>query len=341
MQAHYVYVKVRKSALAQKEKDRLIRNGDGFALVGEMTLETTENDVIDGTFDAMFDIVAEEIAREMEIYAAEAERQRRERALDDALDAAFSSDEDKEDMVEVKEVKVNEENGEEEVVIVKRKKEKEKPMSALDLAIQRRKQVELVERGLADPTTLRRALNDQDISSAAEKIEDNIVENALDGVIEEVEMYLNSAFEIDEVHRGPIMGVCLRLWMNDETLTEVILDSKLKPEREEGEEGEGGERGDDEEEDEEDEEDLHLDDFDIGFGDAGAIAIADAMRDNTIVKSLVIRNQAIGDDGCTAIADILGRNDTITNLDLSMNHICNVGATEVAKMMCVNDKLTR
>jgi hypothetical protein len=42
LQVHYVKVKCMKSALAQKEKERLIRNGDGFALVGMMTLEKTE-----------------------------------------------------------------------------------------------------------------------------------------------------------------------------------------------------------------------------------------------------------------------------------------------------------
>ena len=46
--------------------------------------------------------------------------------------------------------------------------------------------------------SLRRALNDQDIAVAAEQIEDNILTNALDGIIEEVEYYLNSAFGLPE-----------------------------------------------------------------------------------------------------------------------------------------------
>jgi hypothetical protein len=71
---------------------------------------------LEETFEAMFSIVAEETAREMEVYEAEAEKQRRERALDDALDAAFSSDEDEDEkMEEVEEVQVNQETGEEKV----------------------------------------------------------------------------------------------------------------------------------------------------------------------------------------------------------------------------------
>ena len=79
----------------------------------------------------------------------------------------------------------------------------------------------------------------------------------------------------------------------------------------------------------------------LGFGDAGAIAIADAMRSNTRVETIVIRNQAIGDEGCSALAAVLCGNSSVKTLDLSMNHICNVGAQEIAKMMRRNDKLER
>jgi hypothetical protein len=229
------------------------------------------------------------------------------------------------------------------IVIVKKRKEKEKPMSALDLAVQRRKQVELVERGLADPSTLKRPLNDQDISAAAEKIEDNIIENALDGVIEEVELYLNSALLVEEGDkRDKVMDLCIRLWMNDESLTEVLLDSKLKPAVGDDEDEDEDEDGEEEEEEEEEEDEgAQLDDVDLGFGDAGAVAIADAMRSNSSVTSVVIRNQAVGDEGCAALALALSGNSSVTNLDLSMNHICNVGAAEIAKMMRRNDTVER
>ena len=234
-----------------------------------------------------------------------------------------------------------------------RKKERNKPMSALDMAIQRRKQVELVERGLADPLTLRRALNDQDIASAAETIEDNILENALGGVIEEVESYLNAAFTLDEKHRSEVLQVCVRLWMNDEALKNVFFDGKRKSNN--ADQSEEHERGDvelweaqlggaDEERDGsnfkgDDDEYVNLEDIDMGFGDDGAIAIAQAMRDNTVVKSISLRNHAVGDKGACALAETLLGNTSVARLDLSMNHICNIGATEIAKMLVRNDSI--
>ena len=73
---HYVRLKVNKMSLEHKEKMETIERGDGFALVGEMALENAEEEVLDGIYASMLDIVAEEIAREMEVYEQEAERLR-------------------------------------------------------------------------------------------------------------------------------------------------------------------------------------------------------------------------------------------------------------------------
>ena len=300
--------------LEHKEKLEMIAKGDGFALFGQMTLDKVEDDVIEEIFEEMFSIQAEEIATEMEFYEIEAERLRRESALDDALDAAFASDDEDQEEEELE--------GEESIPMLdddgnpipkpKKKKEKKKSVSALDLAMQRKRQEELVRRGLADANTLKRSLNDHDISMAAEKIEDNILENALDGIIEEVESYVGAAFSLEGPHRDSLLKDCIKLWFCDESLTVIDYDSKRKPVDPE-EEGETKELEmglddagslvssvessarfySDEEESSEDE----LEELDIGFGDAGAIAIADAMRDNPYVTKISIRNHAVGDEG--------------------------------------------
>jgi len=362
MRVHYIKAKVLKFCFEHKEKMEMIARGDGFALVGQMTLDKVEEETLEEIFVEMSSIAVEEIAQEIEVYEMEAERLRREAALDDALDAAFASDEESDEEEEEDAVE-----GEESIPMLdddgnpipkpKKKKQKQKPLSALDLAIQRKKQEELVKRGLADPDTLKRSLNDHDISVAAEKIEDNILENALDGIIEEVESYLGPAFSLKGPHRDAVLEDCIRLWSGDETLTVLNYDSKRKPldPQEEGDAGLVGEAGEGDVDDadslvssvesstrfydEDDSSDDDLEELDVGFGDAGAIAIAQAMRENPHITKISIRNHAIGDEGMTALARALARNRKITSLDLSRNSICNLGAQELARMLCYNDTL--
>ncbi|GMH86935.1 hypothetical protein TL16_g10698 [Triparma laevis f. inornata] len=360
MQLHYIKVKVVEFSLVHKEKMRMIMNGDGFALVGVMTLDALEDNEVDAIFEEMCDIIVDETVTEMEVYEAEAERLRKETAFDDALDAAFASDEESEEESEEEleqgsSIPELDYNGEP-IKKVKVKMAKAPPMTALDMAIQRRKQQDLVDRGLADPTTLRRALNDQDIGVAAEKIEDNILTGALDLVIEEVEGYLNFAFGLGTEHRDQVLNDCIRLWQNDPELTEIDYDGKRKQAIEAGSEvgsevGSRDENGSlesssaayysdqDGESDYSDEE--ALGDLDIGFSDEGAIAIACAMRDNTVVKSIKIRNHAVGDEGVMALARALGNNSKVRVLDLSKNRVCNLGSQEIAKMMVKNDSIVK
>ncbi|GMI11378.1 hypothetical protein TrVE_jg4950 [Triparma verrucosa] len=360
MQLHYIKVKVREFSLIHKEKMRMIMNGDGFALVGQMTLDALEDNEVDAVFEDMLEIIVDETAREMEVYEAEAERLRKEQAFDDALDAAFASDEsseeESEELEEGSSIPELDENGEPiKKIKEKKKKVKAKPMTALDLAIQRRKQQDLVDRGLADPSTLRRSLNDQDIGVAAERIEDNILTGALDLIIEEVEGYLNFAFGLETEHRDQVLNDCIRLWQNDPELTEVDYDGKRKPVVAAGSEvgSEAGSRDENdstagssvayfsegEESDYSDEE--ALGDLDIGFSDEGAIAIACAIRDNTVIKSIKIRNHAVGDEGAMALSRALAHNDKVKELNLSKNRICNLGSQEIAKMMVRNDSIVK
>jgi len=193
MQIHYIRLRVRKFSLAHRVKEENIAAGDGFPLVGEMAMAAAEEEIVDVFYNEMEAICVDEIMTELAVYRLEEERSRKENALNDALEDAFESedeaDEENWETVTV-EKEVENEFGEKEIKVeeVKQRKPKERRQTAMEMAIARRKQVELVERGLADPSTLRRALNDQDIALAAEKIEDNIVTDALDGVIEEVEM---------------------------------------------------------------------------------------------------------------------------------------------------------
>jgi hypothetical protein len=124
-----------------------------------MAMQAAEDATVDDTFDEMAGIALGEIIAELAVYEEEEERQRKAAALDDALDDAFESEDEKDEAnweeVEMKDEVVDEETGEvvEVVRMEKRRKVKEKRMSAMDMAIMRRKQIDLVERGLADPST--------------------------------------------------------------------------------------------------------------------------------------------------------------------------------------------
>ena len=58
-----------------------------------------------------------------------------------------------------------------------------------------------------------------------------------------------------------------------------------------------------------------------GIGDAGAQAIADALRQNSTLQQLELRGNGIGDEGAQAITDALRESSTLAKLDLENNRI--------------------
>jgi len=402
IQVHYIRMRVQEFSRAIKAKEEAIAAGSGdIPLVGELAMTRAEGEVLDEVYAAMEEIAVDEIVEEMSIYERANKERAKQEAFDDALDAAFESedeaDEENWETVEVSRMVEDLETGEEVEVVemVRQRKVKEKRMSAMEMAIARRKQVDLVAQGLADPDTLIRPLNEQDIALAAERIEDNIVTAALDSVIEEVETHLNAAFALPERYKEMVWNDCIRLWRNDESLTALDVDMKKihavrnaelarlakekakryreevsdddddddddakkeervggspKPERS----GRGFARGDEEAEDDtdDDEDDAKefdsdgdeiepedMDGFDPGFGNDGLAAIADAMRSNTFLRKLVVRNQSVGDAGVENFTKMMSEsgNTALKTFDAARNHICNEGACIIAKWLFRND----
>ena len=59
----------------------------------------------------------------------------------------------------------------------------------------------------------------------------------------------------------------------------------------------------------------------LGIGDAGAQAIADALRQNSTLQQLELRGNGIGDEGAQAITDALRESSTLVKLHLENNRI--------------------
>ena len=78
----------------------------------------------------------------------------------------------------------------------------------------------------------------------------------------------------------------------------------------------------------------------IGFSDAGATSIAEAIEVNKTLTNLKLSRNGISDAGATSIAEAIKVNKTLTNLNLSFNCICNAGATSIAEAIKVNKTLT-
>ena len=74
--------------------------------------------------------------------------------------------------------------------------------------------------------------------------------------------------------------------------------------------------------------------------DAGAIALAEALKVNTSLTSLGLRNNEIGDAGAIALAKALKVNTSLTSLDLHYNEIGVAGAIALAEALKVNTTLT-
>ena len=78
----------------------------------------------------------------------------------------------------------------------------------------------------------------------------------------------------------------------------------------------------------------------IGFSDAGATSIAEAIEVNKTLTNLNLSRNGISDAGATSIAEAIKVNKTLTNLNLSFNCICDAGATSIAEAIKVNKTLT-
>ncbi|KJE96145.1 hypothetical protein CAOG_06510 [Capsaspora owczarzaki ATCC 30864] len=83
-----------------------------------------------------------------------------------------------------------------------------------------------------------------------------------------------------------------------------------------------------------------LDLSDAQIGDAGAQAIAKALKANTRLTWLDLSNNQIGDSGVQAIAKSLKANETLTGLHLSNNQIGDSGVQAIAKSLKANETLT-
>ena len=84
-----------------------------------------------------------------------------------------------------------------------------------------------------------------------------------------------------------------------------------------------------------------LDLRDNNIGDAGATSLAEAMKVNTTLTQLVLRQNNIGDAGAASLAEAMKVNTTLTQLDLLGNNIGDAGATSLAEAMKVNTTLTQ
>ncbi|KJE97751.1 hypothetical protein, variant [Capsaspora owczarzaki ATCC 30864] len=76
------------------------------------------------------------------------------------------------------------------------------------------------------------------------------------------------------------------------------------------------------------------------IGDAGARAIAEALKVNKTLTSLNLGWNQIGSDGAQEIAEALKVNTTLTKLYLESNEIANAGALAIAEALKVNRTLT-
>ena len=76
------------------------------------------------------------------------------------------------------------------------------------------------------------------------------------------------------------------------------------------------------------------------IGNAGASALADALRVNTSLTELNLYNNQIGDAGATALADALKLNTSLTTLNLNSNQIGDDGASALADALKTNTNLT-
>jgi Ran GTPase-activating protein (RanGAP) involved in mRNA processing and transport len=74
--------------------------------------------------------------------------------------------------------------------------------------------------------------------------------------------------------------------------------------------------------------------------DDGAKLIADALKDNKSLESLVLSKNNIGSDGAKMIADALKINKPLTLLDINENNIGDNGANQIADALKIKSTFT-
>lgn len=73
---------------------------------------------------------------------------------------------------------------------------------------------------------------------------------------------------------------------------------------------------------------------------AGAIALANALKDNVILEELILYDNSIGDDGASALADALGEHPSALRvLSIPRNRIGTRGGAALGKMIATNTSL--
>ena len=75
------------------------------------------------------------------------------------------------------------------------------------------------------------------------------------------------------------------------------------------------------------------------FGDRGATALAEMLKENGTLQQLDVSGNFIGQEGATALAEMLKENRTLQQLDVSDNSIGQGGATALAEMLKENRTL--
>jgi Ran GTPase-activating protein (RanGAP) involved in mRNA processing and transport len=77
------------------------------------------------------------------------------------------------------------------------------------------------------------------------------------------------------------------------------------------------------------------------FGDEDMTSLAEGLRENRGLTSLVLNNNRISDVGAAEIAEVLRVNESLISLSMEVNNIGNAGATAIASSLLVNSSLTR
>lgn len=77
-----------------------------------------------------------------------------------------------------------------------------------------------------------------------------------------------------------------------------------------------------------------------GFGDEGAVALAEALKTNKHLQECYVGSTAITDEGAIALAEALKVNSTLLVLNIACNPIGDAGALAMAEALKVNTTLT-
>ena len=77
------------------------------------------------------------------------------------------------------------------------------------------------------------------------------------------------------------------------------------------------------------------------ISDAGAVTLAQALHHNSTLKELCLSNNSISDAGAVALAQALHHNATLKELDLSNNSISDAGAVTLAQALHYNSTLKK